>query len=345
MKIRAAVTVSSAVVMAAAIVLSGCERTRSGGATPLRLGWQAPWANQGQVVEVLKNTDVLKRNDSVVDFRSFTYGGPMTEAALAGQLDMLFVGDQPAITLMSRDANWRIVARMVNYRSAILVPMASPARTLRDLSGEKIAAAFGSTTHRDAVRIVDEAGLEVGKDIHFVSLDQAEHAGVIARGGNRHWGDFAAIATYDPTVAVAVLGKQARILIEWASPGVVVVSKTALDARTDDLRRFLGAYIEAFSIYAQNPNHFDALYEIDSRLPLSPPIYRMMAAYEPNLSVTDPSKISISIDAAQKVVYQRNADIAMRIGIIKQRVDIAAQLDSSLAEAAMEAERGRNAKK
>ncbi len=89
---------------------SVCNRTPPG-RKPLRLGWQPPWANQGQIVEVFKNSDVLSRNDVPVEFKAFTYGGPMTEAALAGELDILFAGDQPGITLISRDSDWRIVAR------------------------------------------------------------------------------------------------------------------------------------------------------------------------------------------------------------------------------------------
>ena len=166
------------------IAFTNCTKKTSEDFKPLRLGWQPPWANQGQIVEVFKHTDVLSRNGVKVEYKAFTYGGPMTEAALAGEVDILFVGNQPAITLISRDPKWRIVARMVNYRSAFLVPPGSQAKILQDLLGKKVATAFGSTTHRDAVRILAEAGLEVGKNIQLVNVDQAEHVALIARGGS-----------------------------------------------------------------------------------------------------------------------------------------------------------------
>ena len=30
--------------------------------TKVRIGWQVPWAIQGQIVQILKHTDILKKN-------------------------------------------------------------------------------------------------------------------------------------------------------------------------------------------------------------------------------------------------------------------------------------------
>jgi sulfonate transport system substrate-binding protein len=307
----------------------------------IRLGWQPPWANQGQVVEVLKNTDVLRKNDVKVEFKAFTYGGPMTEAALAGELDMLFAGEQPAITLISRDSKWRIVARLVNYRSAILVPPSSPLKELADLSGKKVATAFGSTTHRDAARILRDASLEVGTDVTFVNLDQAEHAALIARGGSEKWADIDAIATYDPTIAVTIEQKKARVLHEWISPAVVVASEDLIKNRSNDLMQFLRAYIESYSIYAKDPERFNALYSQDSRLPLSSEIYKQIAACEPNMAASKPSGVDIILDEKRQETMQRNAEIALSLGIIKKPVNMAQYTDVSLAERAMKDVRDR----
>ena len=153
---------------------------------PIRLGWQPPWANQGQLVAILKNTDLLAKEGVNVEYFPFSYGGPMTEAAIAKEIDVVFAGEQPVLTLLSKSSDWRIVARMVRYRSAIVVPVGSKLQSLADLKGKTIAAAFGSTTHRDVVRILTENNLL--DQVKLVSLDQAEQAGVIERGGEERWG-------------------------------------------------------------------------------------------------------------------------------------------------------------
>ncbi len=65
--------------------------------TQIRIGWQTPWATQGQLTQVLKHTDILKNNHIVGDFKGFSYGGPLNEAALANEVDVIFTADQPAI--------------------------------------------------------------------------------------------------------------------------------------------------------------------------------------------------------------------------------------------------------
>jgi len=317
-----------------AISALGCQPNKPSESQPLRLGWQPPWANQGQIVQVFKHTDVLARNGVKIEYKPYTFGGPMTEAALAGELDLLFLGDQPGITLMSRDSKWYIIARMVNYRSAFLVPPESPVRSLKDLKGKKVAAAFGSTTYRDAVRILTDAGLDVGKDVKFANLDQAEHASFIAGGGIEKWGEVDAIATYDPTIGVSVQSKQARVLEEWASPSVVLAGESVIRQRPDDIKKFLQAYMEAFALYAKEPDRFDKLYSVESRLPLSAEIYRLMAKYEPNLSITDPRLVNVLLSDTQQNNLQRNADDAFKLGIIKKQVDIRSHVNLSFADSA-----------
>lgn len=289
---------------------------------PLRLGWQPPWVNQGQVVEVFKNSDVLKKNNVQVQFVPFTYGGPMTEAALAGNLDIIFAGDQPGITLISKDPKWKIVARMVNYRSAIIVPKNAAITSPEDLRGKKIATAFGSTTHRDLIRELRDAGLDPQNDVVLVNLDQAEHASVISSGGGNSWSGVDAIATYDPTIAISVFKNNAKIIKEWLSPSVVAVKSSVLENREKEIVQFLKSYMEAFSIYASSPSEYNKFYSADSRLELPDSAYTIMAKFEPNMNAKNISDVNILIDEERQTLHQTNADIAFSIGIIKNKVII-----------------------
>jgi ABC-type nitrate/sulfonate/bicarbonate transport system substrate-binding protein len=311
------------------VFFAGCN-SQSNTESPLRLGWQPPWANQGQIVEVFKHTNVLQKHNVELEYKGFTYGGPMTEAALAGEIDILFAGDQPGITLISRDSTWKIVARMVKYRSAFVVPPNSTLETLDDLKGKTIATAFGSTTHRDAARILSDKSFEIGTDIKLLHLDQAEHAAVMAKVGDDSWGGIDAIATYDPTIAIVVDKGLAKILHHWISPGVVVVNERLLKNREEDIKNFLKAYQEAYFIYTQDPHHFNSLYSKDSRLPLSDKIYKEIASSEPNMSVSNESEVSILLKSSDQDMLQRNANKALELGIISKSLKITDFIDLSL---------------
>src|SRR4051812_23027680 len=88
-----------------------CHRAPAAHVESIRIGWQVPWATQGQVVQALKHTNVLALNDLRADFKGFSYGGPLNEAAIAGSVDAIFTADQPAATLLAAGGRWTIVAR------------------------------------------------------------------------------------------------------------------------------------------------------------------------------------------------------------------------------------------
>ncbi len=314
-------------------MLAGCQdgagSPSNGKGPPLRLGWQPPWANQGQIVTVLKTTDLLAHDGIAVEYVPFTYGGPMGEAALAGRIDIMLAGDQPVLTLLSRSDDWRIVARMTNYRSAILVPLQSPATSLEDLMGMRIATAFGSTTHRDLMRMLEDAGLK--DEVQVVNVDQAEQAGVIAAGGEETWGELAAIASYDPTVAASVQKSRAKILKAWASPGLVAVRREIVEQHPDLVRSFLRAYAQAFVAYAETPEVFDDRYTTESRLALTAADYRAIAAFEPNMQARALKNVNIRLTEKFLQQLDRNADVARQLGIIRQKPDLKKMADVTLA--------------
>jgi ABC-type nitrate/sulfonate/bicarbonate transport system substrate-binding protein len=307
--------------IAVILAVPGCSGSRDTPVDkPLRVGWQPPWANQGQIVAILKKTDLLAQEKCKAEFVPFSYGGPMIEAALAGRIDVVFAGEQPVLNLVSKTNDWRIVARLTRYRSAILVPPGSPITKLSDLEGKRIATAFGSTTHRDFVLILTENGLD-GK-VKLVSLDQAEHAGVIEAGGKIRWGDIDGIATYDPTIASTVNKGSARILHSWASPGLMAVRAELIASRPDTVRAFLRAYRDAYVRYADDPSRANAWYSEESRLPLTDQDYAAIASFEPNLKAKGREAVDIRLSDGVLKEIERHIDAALKIGIMKARPDL-----------------------
>lgn len=88
----------------------------------IRLGWQEPWATQGQLVMGLQHTNIPELNDLNIEYVGFAYGGPLNKAAIAGEVDILLTADHPALVLMSKKPGYRIVSRMMYNRVCIYVP-------------------------------------------------------------------------------------------------------------------------------------------------------------------------------------------------------------------------------
>jgi sulfonate transport system substrate-binding protein len=304
----------------------------------VRVGWQPPWANQGQIVQVMKRTDVSDLLGLEIRLSPFTYGGPMIEAALAGAIDAGFMGPQPAINLISKDARWRIVARVPNYRSAVLVPPGSPIKRLEDLRGKTLATAFGSTTHRHVVQDLLDAGLNPSTgDLKLTSVDQAEHAAVIQAGGDIRWGEIDAIATYDPTVALALEQKKARIIATMIDPGVIVMRKDFIETQGEATRLFLTAYALSYHYYVTHQAEADRWYSEASRLAVRPESFQEMAAVEPSMKATSIAELQLAFTDADGQQIQRAADHAVELKLTAKRPDVIGSLDQQLIRKAQEA--------
>lgn len=308
--------------------------------TPIRVGWQPPWTNQGQIAMVLKYSNILELNGLKGEFMPFTYGGPMTEAALTGEIDVMFAGSQPVINLISKDKRWKIVARMANYRSAIVVPMESPIKDIKDLKGKIVATAFGSTTHRETVRILKEAGLDpiTMKDVQLKNLDQAEHTGLIQRGKptDKNWAGIDAISTYDPTAALVVSKGLARIVKDFETPAVVAMREDFIQNRRQNVINFLKSYIEAFYYYAIHQEQADSLYATEARIDIDPSLYKDISAIEPNMRARSINDVNVALTEDFQKVLQRDADLALELKILKNPLVMTNQIDSTLMNEAVQ---------
>ncbi len=49
--------------------------------TKLRIGWQVPWATQGQLVQILKHTDILEKNGLKVIISLVVRSAPLLKMA------------------------------------------------------------------------------------------------------------------------------------------------------------------------------------------------------------------------------------------------------------------------
>ena len=163
-------------------ILVAAEFSVAGNESPatLRLGWQVPWATQGQLVMALKHTNITSLVGNRLDYVGFTYGGPLNKAAIAGEVDLLLTADQPALVLLSRDPQFRIIARLMYNRVCVYVPFHSTINQLSELADKTIMGPIGSAAERVAFTAIAEAGVNVDQ-LRLGQLDMAQQSALLSR--------------------------------------------------------------------------------------------------------------------------------------------------------------------
>jgi len=287
---------------------------------PVRIGWQIAWATQGQLGMALQKTDAMQLCGLKGDFKSFTYGAPLSEAALAGQLDVAFVGDQPAVSLLSRSSDWKIVARLMDFRVAIVVPTSSPIQSVADLKGKTLGIPFGASTHRVALRMLQEAGLDPAKDLKIVNIDILEQSDVVRAGAGGPWPKVDAFASWDHQIALYEKNGYARVLKAGTALGVVMMAQSFLRDHPNDAAAFLASFKLAYLYYAQHQDQVDQWFVEATGGKLDPTILKTVAAIEPNMTAKILGDVSIAVSPKQVTILQEAADFALSQSLIKTPV-------------------------
>lgn len=237
-----------ALLMFIAVSGQGAEADKNG--VPIRIGWQIPTGTQGQIVQILKRTDILEKRGLNPTFVPFSYGGPQMDAALAGELDVTFSADQPAINLIAKGGKWKIVSRLYYDRTAIMVPVNSPVRAIKDLKGKTVASSFGSFAHRETILKEQAAGLDADKDVKNVNMDILDIRNLVMAGGGENWGDIDAVAVWEPTTSHFELEGLVRSLNSTRALGVVAISDDFIASHPDAAVQFLMAIAQAWIYFS-----------------------------------------------------------------------------------------------
>ena len=274
---------------------------------PIRIGWQIPAAMQALVTQVLKRTDVLERHGLEPSLVPFSYGAPQVAAALEGQLDAFFAGDQPAINLIERGGKWKIVARLFYDRIAFIVPPNSPAHKIEDLRGKIVASPFGSVAHREAILGQQAAGLDGSKDVTNVNRDILEIRRRVLAGGVEAWEEMDAAVVWEPNVSAFELGGLARTLSEKRTLGVVAISDEFIANNPDAAVRFLVSVVRAWDFLSHNPDRVMRWYIDDTKLDYTPEALTSTARLDPNFNTRTLQDINLELNEDLIAILEQGA--------------------------------------
>lgn len=295
--------------------------------TNLRIGWQVPWATQGQLAQILKHSDVLEKNGLKAEFKGFNYGPPLNEAALAGEVDVIFTADQPAATLLSKNQNWVIIGRLMYNRVSLYVPTKSPIETVADLKGKTVGMPFGAAAQRMALKAEKDASLDPKKDVNNVNLDIYEQSDLVRDPNATKWGNMDALAGFDPTPAIFEEKGLIKTLAVGKVVSVIVMSKDYIQKNPGAPIKFLKSFHAAYDYYRNNVSIANEWFTTESKLAITPRALEIAASIEPNLSVSSTSEIRLGFTDDDYKILQEAADFIYDQSLVKAKVLIKDHVD------------------
>lgn len=296
--------------------------------TKVRIGWQTPWATQGQLIQSLKHTEILKDHNLEGEFNGFAYGAPLNEAALAGNVDVVLTADQPAATLLAKNTDWKIIGRLMYNRVSFYVPSNSPIKEASQLKGKTVGMPFGAAAQRMALRVEKEAGLDPKTDVNNINLGMSEQAELIKKNPTAEkWGEVDALAGFDPSPAVFEEKGWVNTIAEETVTSVIMMSTKYIEANPEAPVNFLAAFTDAYDYYRNNISEVNAWFTDEAQLSITETALAKAASVEPNLQVTN--KIRISFTEADMKVLQDAADFIYDQGLVKTDVVMKDYVDQS----------------
>lgn len=296
--------------------------------TKIIIGWQIPWAVEGQLTQILKHTSLLANNGLEGEFKGFSYGGPLNEAALAGDVDIIFTADQPAATLLVKNPDWVIIGRLMYNRVSLYVPPLSPINSVADLQGKIVAMPFGAAAQRMALKAEEDAGLDPKKDVNNINLGIYEQSDLVRDPKAVKWGDIDAMAGFDPTPAIFEEKGLVRNLQVGKVVSVIMMSKKFINKNPSAPVNFLQAFYGAYDFYRNNTEQANQWFIEEAKLDITPRALEIAAGLEPNLN-SETDKIRIDFNDNDYQIIQEAADFIYDQELVGKRVIMKDYVDSS----------------
>lgn len=302
---------------------------------PIRIGWQLATSTQGQIVEVLKRTNLLDRLGLDPTFVPFSYGEPEVAAALKGDLDVMFSSGQSVNNLLAKGGKWKVLGRLHFIPAAIMVPPESPIKQIKDLRGKTVACTFGTIGHREATLKEEAAGLDPNKDVSNVNMDILEIQKLVESGGREKWGKFDAVAVWEPDISLFQNERSARILSSHRAVYLVSVSDKFIANNRQETIQFLGAIAQSWDFFNRFRERVNQWYIDDSQFGFTSAALNSAAKHDPNSDAKSLSEIDLRLGDEGMKILDMGAKWSHEHGYTQTPVPIRQAVDQNLlAEAA-----------
>ncbi len=288
----------------------------------IRIGWQIPWATQGQLVQIWKHTDILNKNGLEAEFVGRTYGPMLNELALAGEVDVILTADQPAAALFAKDKGWVGIGRLMYNRTLTYVPPDSPIKEIKDLKGKTIGLPVGAAAERVTVAALKAAGLDPKNDVQIINLGIQEQGPLVQAGtGKSRWGQFDALSGFDPIPAIFESRGLVRVLDIGRVNSLVLMNDVFIQKNPQVAEKVMHALVDAYDYYRMNIKQANEWFMREAQLNNADhKACDIAASIEPNLKAKTRSEIRVSFTEDDFVIMQTAADFLEPQ--LKKRIDV-----------------------
>ncbi|HEX7854773.1 MAG TPA: ABC transporter substrate-binding protein [Sphingobium sp.] len=263
----------------AGLALSACRGKEQGGASVLKVGSQ-----RGGTKALLLASGELKGLPFTVEWSEFPAAQTLMEAVGSGAIDMGLAGDAPFLFAYQSGRPIKAVrAQVVQDRPerslAILVPAKSPAHSLAELKGKRVATGKGSIGHYLLLRALAVEGLRPDH-VQIVFLSPSDAKAALQSGAIDGW------STWVPYVSVAV-SEGYRVLVDGkelvTGIGFEVASEAAIAGKRAIMKQFLEREARALLWAKTHPDSYADVLAKETGLPR--PIARDMVIRNARLAV------------------------------------------------------------
>jgi ABC-type nitrate/sulfonate/bicarbonate transport system substrate-binding protein len=323
LKRRDLLALGGAGVLAGAGAALGMSSAHAQDPTRIKVAWQPQWAGTAYYVHALKHTDILKKYGLTVEWVPFVAGGPAIAALASDSIDVGYIGDAPAVFLLARANNARLVGHLVDHHAALFVKGGSSVKSLNDLAGKKVATFYGAGVHALVVRWFQQISMRPGEQFTLLNLGLAEALQALLMGeidAAMIWGSAAQEARDRGDI---------RVLREAPEPCPIVMTNNFIGKRRDHAEKFLAAHTEAVLFTATHKELVNRW--AGSNVGLKDPrVFEFDIQLDRNFGAKSIRDVKLDITASDLAEYEALVAFLAREKAIPRAPKIADAYDSSI---------------
>ena len=273
-----------------------------------------PSGMNGQIAKTMEKAEIAKRHNLDATFKFFQYGPPMMEALASNDIDTAIVGLTASINYLSRNPQKAsIIAYLGNSTYSLMVPKTSNIKSEKDLRGKRVAVSFGSDSHLDLLKLLDDLKLNPKSDVELLNTPPNELQLAFER-------EFADAAIIRQPQSLKMQEKNgAQIIKTWPSRFVALTRSDYLDQNPQVKGRYIQSLRESILYISTHKSQASEWFAEQIRT--DPEVIRRVSDEDPNYKATKLEDISVELTDPIKMLLEEWGNLSYQYGFIKNKVD------------------------